>query len=261
VTRVGTGSERATIRVRDGRRLSYRALGPADGFPVAYMHGAIGSPHWRCPGLEAAVTALGVRYVAVDRPGFGGSDPCPGRAVADCAADVEDLADALGWQRLSVIGVSAGAPFALACAWALPELVLAAVAASPLAPACASAGSRSVRYRMPGAGFRVPLAGPLAYDTVLRMLDARSVTAPRNMVEDYEVCRRPWGFELGEVSVPVVLWHGLRDRLVPVRHALRLAAALPSCATRLEPRAGHFFYAQRVADILASVLPEPSGAP
>jgi pimeloyl-ACP methyl ester carboxylesterase len=59
------------------------------------------------------------------------------------------------------------------------------------------------------------------------------------MVEDYEVCRRPWGFEPSEVKAPVVLWHGLSDRLAPVRHALRLAAALPACAIRLEPRAGH----------------------
>jgi pimeloyl-ACP methyl ester carboxylesterase len=257
VNRRGSSSETVTIRVRDGRRLGYRALGPVEGFPVVYMHGAIGSPHWRVPGLEAAVTALGIRYVAVDRPGFGASDPSPNRTVADCAADVSDLADALGWELLSVIGVSAGAPFALACAWALPERVVTAVAASPLAPACASVGSRSLRYRVPGAGFRVPLAGPLAYDTALRMLDARSATAPRNMVEDYEVCRRPWGFEPADVTVPVLVWHGLRDRLVPVRHALRLAAALPACDTRLEPGAGHFFYGKRVAAILASVLPGP----
>jgi pimeloyl-ACP methyl ester carboxylesterase len=54
--------------------------------------------------------------------------------------------------------------------------------------------------------------------------------------------------------VPVVLWHGGRDRLVPVDHALELAAALPACATRLEPRAGHFFFGKRVAEIIGSVL-------
>jgi pimeloyl-ACP methyl ester carboxylesterase len=74
------------------------------------------------------------------------------------------------------------------------------------------------------------------------------------MVEDYEACRRPWGFEPRDVRVPVVLWHGRRDRLVPVRHALDLAAALPACATRLEPRAGHFFFGKRVTEIIGSVL-------
>ncbi len=79
------------------------------------------------------------------------------------------------------------------------------------------------------------------------------------MVEDFEVCRRPWGFEPRQVAVPVVLWHGLRDRLVPVRHALRLAGALPACATRLEPRTGRFFFGERVAEIVESVL-GPLGA-
>ena len=236
------------IRLRDGRRLTYQALGPPGGFPVLYMHGAIGSPRWRSPALDTAVEALGVRYLVVNRPGFSGSDPSPNRTVAGYAGDVEQLADAHGWERFAVIGVSAGAPFALAAAWRLPDRVVAAAAASPLAPWPA------FRYRVPAAGFRVPVAGPLAYEAGLRLLHARGATAPRDMLDDYAVCRRPWGFDPAEVRVPVVLWHGLRDRLVPVAHATRLAAALPDCATHLEPRAGHFFFGARVADIIASVL-------
>lgn len=238
------------INVRDGRRLTFESFGRSDGFPVVYMHGAIGSPRWRSAALDAAVAALGVRYVVVNRPGFGGSDHCPGRTVAGYAADVRDLADELGWSRFSVIGVSAGAPFALASAWALSGRIAACCLASPLVPP----RPRSLRYRVPVAGFRLPVAGPLGYDAALRVLHARSVTAPRNMVADYEVCRRPWGFEPADVTVPVVLWHGLRDRLVPARHALELAASLPACATHLEPRAGHFFFGERVGEIIASVL-------
>jgi pimeloyl-ACP methyl ester carboxylesterase len=243
-----TGTAHSSVQLRDGRRLTYRALGRIDGFPVLYMHGAIGSPRWHSAELDAVVASLGIRYLAVNRPGFGGSDPSPDRTVADYAADVEDLADALGMERFSVIGVSAGAPFALACAWALPGRVVAVAAASPLAP------SSAIRYRVPVAGFRVPLVGPLVYEAALRTLRARSATAPRNMVEDYKACFRPWGFEPRDVRVPVVLWHGRRDRLVPVRHALSLAASLPACATHLEPRAGHFFFGKRVAEIVGSVL-------
>jgi pimeloyl-ACP methyl ester carboxylesterase len=241
------GRQLAAVRLRDGRRLTYEAVGRPDGFPVLYMHGAIGSPRWRSPALDAAVAALGVRYLVVNRPGFNGSDASPGRTVAGFASDVEDLAEALALGRFSVVGVSAGAPFALACAWALPERVATAAAASPLVPT-------GLRYGLPVAGFRVPIAGPLAYDAALRMLHARSATAPRNMLDDLDVCRRPWGFEPSAVSVPTVVWHGARDRLVPARHALRLAAELPACATRLEPRAGHFFFSRRVGDILASVV-------
>jgi pimeloyl-ACP methyl ester carboxylesterase len=244
------GRQLSAVRLRDGRRLTYEALGRPGGFPVLYMHGAIGSPRWRSPALDAAVASLGLRYLIVNRPGFSGSDPRPGRPVADFATDVEDLDDALGWERFSVIGVSAGAPFALACAWALPGRVKAAAAASPMVPP----GRRGLRYRVPVAGFRVPVAGPLAYDAALRMLHARSATAARTMIDDLEVCRAPWGFDPSEVTVPIVLWHGARDRLVPARHALRLAAALPACATRLEPRAGHFFFSDRITDIIESVV-------
>jgi pimeloyl-ACP methyl ester carboxylesterase len=242
------GTVHSHVQLRDGRRLTYRALGRSDGFPVLYMHGAIGSPRWHSAELDAVVASLGIRYLAVNRPGFGGSDPCPGRTVADYGADVEDLADALALGRFAVVGVSAGAPFALASGWALPGRVAAVAAASPLAP------SAAIRYRVPVAGFRVPLAGPLFYEAALRALRARSATAPRNMVEDYQACFRPWGFEPADVQVPVVLWHGLRDPLVPVRHALGLAAALPACATHVEPRAGHFFFGRRLAEIIGSLL-------
>ena len=64
-----------------------------------------------------------MRLIAVDRPGIGGSDPKPGRVVANWAADVEDLADDLGLDRFAVSGWSAGGAYALACADALQPRV------------------------------------------------------------------------------------------------------------------------------------------
>lgn len=61
--------------------------------------------------------------MSYDRPGYGRSDPQPGRTVASAAVDVEDLADALGFARFAVIGVSGGGPHALACAALLPDRV------------------------------------------------------------------------------------------------------------------------------------------
>ena len=186
----------ATIRVRDGCRLAYRATGPAVGFPVVYLHGAIGSPRWRTPHLDALVARLGIRYVVVDRPGFGGSDPSPGRTVAAFARDVEDLADALGFERFSVVGVSAGGPYALACAWVAGAGRVAATAAvSAIAPPAGPGGTGAVRYRVPAVAFGSPRTGALLAATALRALGVQGETATRAMVEDYLVCRRPWGFD------------------------------------------------------------------
>ncbi len=75
------------------------------------------------------------------------------------------------------------------------------------------------------------------------------------MIDDYLVCRRPWGFDPCELQIPVTLWHGGGDRLVPLAHTLALAAAIPGCEARVDRRGGHFFYSRRVAEILGPLLP------
>ena len=121
------------ITLRDGRRLAYSVAGPEDGFPVLYFHGAIGT----ALAIGAGVEALGLRYICVNRPGFGGSGLSPGRTMLDFAADVEQLADALGFERFAVVGVSAGGPYALACGCTLGDRISGIGVVSSLSPLCA----------------------------------------------------------------------------------------------------------------------------
>lgn len=66
---------------------------------------------------------MGVRLIAFDRPGYGDSDRQSGRGVAEGAADVSAIADALRLDRFAVLGRSGGGPHALACAALLPDRV------------------------------------------------------------------------------------------------------------------------------------------
>jgi pimeloyl-ACP methyl ester carboxylesterase len=296
---VGTGIrplhpiESDAIATRDGRRLTFSATGAAHGHPVLYLHGAIGSPLRRSPALEEAIARLGLRYVMVNRPGFGGSDPCPGRRVADFARDVEDLADALGYARISIVGVSAGGPYALACAWALPDRVAAAAVVSTVPP-CFSprrASGMDPRYRLglmalaaaPRLASRLgdavlgaPAVNPGLVGRAIRLgssgsdhaaigdPDARRAAARTfyaaaeggvgQMVEDFLVCLRPWGFDPEQVGGRVHLWHGLADRLVPARQAIRLAHAIPNCTGSLARGDGHFFFRDRLTEILGPLV-------
>ena len=123
----------STLLTRDSRVLAYEEFGDPNGKPVIALHGTPGSrmgPHPRASRLYPHQ----VRLIAYDRPGYGESERSEGRAVADAAYDVEDLADALGIERFAVVGRSGGGPHALACAALLPARVTRVAALASWAP-------------------------------------------------------------------------------------------------------------------------------
>ena len=99
----------------DGRRLTYCDNGDPAATPIISHHGTPGSRLDRHPDEDAMLADLGLRMISYDRPGYGESDPQPGRRVVDAADDVAALADHLGIDRFAVVGTSGGGPHALAC--------------------------------------------------------------------------------------------------------------------------------------------------
>lgn len=121
------------VRTSDGRVLHVEITGDRRGRPILMHHGTPGSGRaYRLHSADAA--ERGVCLIGYDRPGFGGSTAQPGRTVADCAADVEAIASALGFDRIGVWGISGGGPHALACAALLPRLVVGVVSLASPAP-------------------------------------------------------------------------------------------------------------------------------
>ena len=56
---------------------------------------------------------------------------------------------------------------------------------------------------------------------------------------------RPWGFELASISVPVQVWQGSADLMVPASHGPWLADRIPGCSRHLVAGEGHFSIAKR----------------
>jgi pimeloyl-ACP methyl ester carboxylesterase len=95
--------------------------------------GTPNSRHLFDPWVDDAV-ARDIQLISYDRPGYGGSTPQPGYAVADAASDVRAIAEDLGIDRLAIWGYSGGGPYTLASAALLRDLVVAAAIVGSVAP-------------------------------------------------------------------------------------------------------------------------------
>ncbi|PKO12023.1 MAG: hypothetical protein CVU39_26120 [Chloroflexi bacterium HGW-Chloroflexi-10] len=119
-----------SLRLADGRTLAYAEYGAPKGKPVFYFHGSAGSR------LEPVMLGgevfekAGIRLIACDRPGMGGSDFQPRRTFRHWPVDIVTLADSLGLGKFGVFGVSGGAGYVSVCARFVPERLSAAVIAS-----------------------------------------------------------------------------------------------------------------------------------
>jgi pimeloyl-ACP methyl ester carboxylesterase len=118
-----------TIDTPDGRTLEVHELGDPQGFPVVYHHGTPGSGTLYDPWATD-----GVRLVGYDRAGYGGSTRNPGRTVADVAADIETIVNALGIDRYATWGLSGGGPHSLACAALCDDRLVAAASLAGVGP-------------------------------------------------------------------------------------------------------------------------------
>jgi len=274
----GAGKER-DVRLRDGRTLHVYDHGDPDALVVVEHHGTPGSGRVYPPDLELA-RERGLRIVAYDRAGYGGSTPKPGRSVVDVAADIEDVLDALGVERFATAGGSGGCPHALALGARLADRCTAvAVIASPtpwdaegIDPtagmgeqnveefAAAEQGAEALEaFLRPAADeLRAASAEQLkdVMDTLLPPVDREVMTGDRarhmksnvdhalaNGIEGWRdddlAFVKPWGFELDEIRVPVLLWQGVQDLMVPVEHGRWLAERIPGVEAHISEPDGH----------------------
>ncbi len=273
------------IRLRDGRALAYAEWGPAGGRPVLHFHGVPdGRFSW---GGGSACKDRGVRLIAVDRPGIGGSDPKPGRSVADWPADAEELAEQLGLDRFAVSGWSAGGAYALACAHELQPRIDAVALVSgagrldlpgfveqmstaaawrlaarvPSAMTLAYSALAHLARRSPGAARKVLFSGvPKADRKVIdrpnvgeRLVSAyveATRTGGRGVTEDMRALLSPWSFDPSEIDLPVHLIHGTEDTIAPPAHAEYWIETLQATQPVWVESAGHFLIEDHVAEIL-----------
>ena len=262
----------------DGRKLAYFDLGDPAGHPVIHAHGApSGKLETEFFELHASAERAGIRLLAIDRPGVGGSDPVPGRTLLSWADDVDGFADSLQLDRFALFGYSIGAGSTLACLHRLHDRLTAVAIVSGAGPAQISGladgrskdvarvlhfarhyprltsqvlkfmrwGTKSPEKMLAASGKGMPAADRAIADRpgAAAPFAAFIADAMRNgtdgVRDDMRLVASPWGFEPEPSDVPIVIWHGEADTNVPVAAAIWLADRLPNATLELVQDGGH----------------------
>jgi pimeloyl-ACP methyl ester carboxylesterase len=281
------------VAVEPDRLVAYERWGVLDGQPMFFLHGSPGCRLNRHPDATLWPN-LGLHVVTIDRPGYGGSTPLPGRRVSHAAGDVAAVADALGLGRFLVLGSSGGGPHALACAAELGDRVLACAAvasAAPLLPGevedLIGLNRQSLRILAedgrPGmVDFLGPLRDQFLADPLgalgIQLADAPAVDIQWNQREDVQTVRREairealrpgvqgwvddsvsifgddWNLDLDRVTCPVRFWHSDDDKNGPLSAIQRLVDSVPGATLTVWSGEGHSAPARNMEQVLGDLL-------
>jgi pimeloyl-ACP methyl ester carboxylesterase len=287
-----------TVAVAPDRRLSFAEFGPPGGRAVLWFHGTPGARRQIPAEARVLAHAEGLRIVGIDRPGIGSSTPHLYGAIIDFAADIERVVESLGIDRFAVIGLSGGGPYALGVARALPHRVQGVGVLGGVAPTVGvdaidgglvALGRRlapviavgrvplgigltgAIRLARPLASPALDLYGRLSPEGDRRMLarpefkamflddilngSRKQISAP---LTDVLLFSRHWGFEVGDVHVPVHWWHGDADHIVPLAHGRHLVDRLPDARLRIQEGESHLGGMALAEEILHTVTGAPS---
>ncbi|MHB1519005.1 MAG: alpha/beta fold hydrolase [Acidimicrobiales bacterium] len=285
------------LAVEGGRTVGYCIYGDPSGEPILNCHGGLVSGHDVAP-ADADARRLGLCVISPDRPGVARTDRLPGRGMIPWVdADLLPLLEHLDVDRLNVMGWSAGGQFALAVAHRLAERVVRCAVIAGCLPLDDRARARqlspidrtltTLSLRAPSLArlyFRATRALSLVAPRVLLRSTVREAPEdeaaairsqgrwfptilgegarqPRGGVDEYLTGCAPWGFTPEQVSVPVRIFQGDADRLVPPAWGRELARLIPHATITSYPGEGHFIGLTRRSEVLGYLAGTEVGSP
>lgn len=266
------------IPISGRRRIGFAEYGDSNGPLVLYFHGTPGS-RVEVGLVSAEAVAAGIRLVAVERPGIGLSDYKSSRRILDWPADVEIVAAALGSasEPFGIVGLSGGAPYALACVKCIPHRLTHVAVVSGHAPMNAPGTHRGNQDNLIEFVNRRPRLGSLGFNVAIRQFNRnpqkflervseswssadrqmvmcnpeyraavidtlRQATrcGPSGLITEVRLLACPWGFRLNQLPpVPVSIWHGGCDPIAPVSMGHYFHREIAGSELIIDPAAGH----------------------
>jgi pimeloyl-ACP methyl ester carboxylesterase len=286
------------VDIGSGRRLSVAGFGDPRGTPVLFLHGWPGS-RLQAGVLEASALRHGAWILAPDRPGLGRSDPAPGRTISGFCADVRAVLDRFGIPRISVIGLSGGAPYAAACAATIPERIGRVALVSGSGPIARYDISKAISTR-DGVLYYLELRLSLVLTQTMSKTWKAFAVAPEKSLENWArftptpdsillnrpdfqkayirdyfeafsqgvagqvteglLLAQPWDFELSDVRKEVHVFHGEADVSVPLEIAQYVHEQIADSTLHVFANEGHISLITERADTILTTLLTGSAA-
>jgi pimeloyl-ACP methyl ester carboxylesterase len=232
--------------LRDGRTIAFREYGT--GFPVIFMHGNLNSRNFAPAWLKSSDQAdtAGARVIAVDRPGYGGSTYHKDRQYKDFAHDIDELATYLQLDAYAVLGYSSGGPHAMVCAaFNLQNKVKCCGLLSSDGPyfilneveSVYGSSNVNLEYsvtltrknvdslREAYTGMKDEQRKELALSDLNTAVEQGLEGAASDGVLE---AAESWGFDIRDIKIPTLLWHGNDDKDVSVNHGQYIADNISS---------------------------------
>lgn len=252
----------------DGWKLHYHEAG--SGSPVLFLHGSgPGATAWSNFKLNIAALAATHRVLLLDQPGWGESDPFEAAPGGHLPAIVQFL-DALGIEKVSLVGNSMGAVNAIEFTMAYPDRVdrLVTMGSPDLShPNAFSPGGFSLGLQAVYQGYvdRTPAAYRKLVDVMTfgdaflddDMIAERLASALRHEEHlDAFLHRAPdrregpaWTYpSLSAIQHPSLLIHGRDDQVVPYEATLRLVSMIPNSRALIFNQCGHWAQLEKAAE-------------
>lgn len=278
------------LKLSNSRLVAFEEYGDPAGEPWLYFHDG-GNSRLECAFFHAKAKTRGLRLLAIDRPGIGGSSFYRTDSAASFARDVLELADRLQLGQFSVLSHGSGGVFSLALAHLAPQRVTQQVNLGGLPGSVFGTDSRALRKVSWWDGITPPLINALVQLKVnfsrqslpgvvtpllgeLSSADARILSKPqvRQMLEldrretvrqgaqgvaqDIAMSFRKLDFNLVAMKAPLVIWQGRSDTpsaTSATSTTAYLTARLPEARCHELPFRGYYFFLQDIDAVFARI--------
>ena len=242
---------------------------------MLFFHGFPGS-HLQGIFMHDVCKKMGLRVLAVDRPGYGYSKAQPGGTLTTLNVKLERAFARLKIDRFIVVGISGGNPGAVNAAGYFKERVISLGSICGLAP-FVGGGATFSPFQQRGfkMASRVPefvmrrifdallktfdpnvkiqqimarldpidqevMKKPETREIMLRSIELARLQGSAGLVFDIKNYSRVWPVDWAQIQCPYFLWHGLKDRVLSPKMSRYMHELVPGSKLFTYPDEGHY---------------------